>query len=105
MDNKAFIQNYLEKMKSGLNGHDPLVEAKRYRFSYYNPQGEAYISLVVEYKNGNVWLHRYKFNCNMFVGERIDHTITTSPTAETIREELKKDSYKFGTGIREYIEV
>ena len=105
LSGKTILNSYLDEMKEKLNGHDPLVEARRFRYSYYNPQGEAYISLIVEYKNGNVWLHRYKFNNNLFVGERVDHTITCNPDNQTIREELRKDAYKRGTGIRQYIEL
>ena len=99
------IERYLNEMKEKLNGHNPLSEAKRYRYSYYNPKGEAYITMVVEYLNGMVWMHRYKFNCNMFVGQKIDHTIVTNPTKESIKDELRKDAYKCGTGIRKYITV
>jgi len=99
------IERYLNIMKEKLNGHDPLRGAKRYRYSYYNPQGEAYITMVVEYLNGEVCMHKYKFNCNMFVGEKVDYTMFKNPPKETIDEKLRKDAYTFGTGIRKYITV
>ena len=99
------IERHLKTLKEKMGGHDPLTMAKRYRYSTYNPKGELYLTLVVEYTNGCVLMHRYKFNCNMFVGERIDHTIESNPTKESVRYELRKDTYKGGTGLRKYIDV
>lgn len=102
MDYKVNIEAIAKRVQE-QHGFNILDNAKRVRYTSYCPQGESYYKVAVEYKDGSMKLWCFKFNSNIFVGDRIDCSCLKNPEYGKIRSALKKDAYTYGTGLRKYV--